>query len=71
MMIAYLREFWRHRDLTMSFTTRDLNVHIRDQHIQRYHDHKKRAAVMVVEGPTVASREASGHVSYPHEWDLR
>ncbi len=48
-----------------------VNVHIRDQHIQRYHDHKKRAAVMVVEGPSVASREVSGHVSYPHEWDLR
>lgn len=25
-MIAYLREFWRHRDLTMSFTTRDLKA---------------------------------------------
>ena len=48
-----------------------VNVHVRDQQIQRYHDHRKRAAVMVVEGPSVASRELSGHISYPHEWELR
>ena len=48
-----------------------VNVHVRDQQIQRYHDHLKRAAVMVVEGPSVASREVSGHISYPHEWEIR
>jgi lipopolysaccharide transport system permease protein len=26
MMIAHLREFWHHRDLTMSFTTRDIKA---------------------------------------------
>ena len=48
-----------------------VNVHVRDQQIQRYHDHRKRAAVMVVEGPSVASRELSGHISYPHHWEAR
>jgi lipopolysaccharide transport system ATP-binding protein len=48
-----------------------VNVHVRDHQIQRYHDHRKRAAVMVVEGPSVASREVSGHINYPHEWEVR
>jgi len=48
-----------------------VNVHVRDHQIQRYHDYRKRAAVMVVEGPSVASREVSGHISYPHEWEVR
>ncbi|MEX2222028.1 MAG: ABC transporter ATP-binding protein [Candidatus Rokuibacteriota bacterium] len=47
-----------------------VNVHIRDHQIQRYHDFRKRAAVLVVEGPSVASREVSGHVNYPHQWEL-
>jgi hypothetical protein len=47
-----------------------INVHIRDQHIQRYHDFRKRAAVLVVEGLSVASREISGYVNYPHRWEL-
>jgi homopolymeric O-antigen transport system ATP-binding protein len=47
-----------------------INVHVRDQHIHRYHDHRKHAAVMVVEGPSVATRELSGHVAYPHRWDV-
>lgn len=47
-----------------------INVHIRDQHIQRYHDFRKRAAVLVVDGLSVASREISGYVNYPHRWEL-
>ena len=47
-----------------------INVHIRDHQIQRYHDFRKRAAVLIVEGPSVASRELSGHVNYPHEWEI-
>ena len=47
-----------------------INIHVRDQHIHRYHDHRKYAAVMVVEGPSVATRELSGHVAYPHRWDV-
>ncbi|MGH9891061.1 MAG: ABC transporter ATP-binding protein [bacterium] len=47
-----------------------INVHVRDHHIQRYHDHRKNAAVMVVEGPSVATRELSGHVAYPHRWEI-
>jgi homopolymeric O-antigen transport system ATP-binding protein len=47
-----------------------INVHVRDQHIHRFHDHRKHAAVMVVEGPSVATRELTGHVAYPHRWDV-
>lgn len=47
-----------------------VNVHVRDQQIQRYHDFQKRAAVLIVEGPSVASREITGHVNYPHRWEI-
>lgn len=47
-----------------------INVHVRDQHIQRYHDFRKRAAVLVVEGPSVGTREISGYVVYPHRWEI-
>jgi hypothetical protein len=47
-----------------------VNVHIRDQHIQRYHDFRKKAAVLVVAGVSVASREITGYVNYPHRWEL-
>lgn len=47
-----------------------INVHIRDHKIERYYDFRKRAAVLVVDGPSVASRELSGHLNYPHEWHL-
>jgi ABC-type polysaccharide/polyol phosphate transport system ATPase subunit len=48
-----------------------ISVSVRDHDIQRYHDHKEGALVMVVDGPSVASREVSGHVVYPHEWEIR
>lgn len=48
-----------------------INVHIRDQFIERYYDVKKRAAVLIVDGPSIASREVSGHLVYPHEWQVR
>lgn len=47
-----------------------INVHVRDVHIQRYHDSRNRAAVLVVEGPSIASREVSGHINYPHKWEV-
>ena len=47
-----------------------INVHVRDEHIQRYHDYRKRAAVLIVEGRSIASREISGHVNYPHDWEI-
>jgi ABC-type polysaccharide/polyol phosphate transport system ATPase subunit len=47
-----------------------INVHVRDEHIQRYHDYRKRAAILIVEGPSIASREISGHINYPHEWEI-
>jgi hypothetical protein len=47
-----------------------INVHVRDAQIQRYHDFRRMAAVLVVEGPSIASREVSGHVNYPHKWEV-
>jgi lipopolysaccharide transport system ATP-binding protein len=47
-----------------------INVHVRDVNIQRYYDFRKMAAVLVVEGPSIASREVSGHVNYPHKWEV-
>ncbi len=47
-----------------------INVHVRDHQIQRYHDFRKRAAMLIVEGPSVSSREVSGHINYPHDWEL-
>lgn len=48
-----------------------INVHIRDHAIERYYDARKHAADLIVDGPSVASREVSGHLVYPHEWELR
>jgi hypothetical protein len=47
-----------------------VNVHIRDHMIQRFYDVRKRAGVPMVDGPSLASREISGHLVYPHEWEL-
>ena len=45
-----------------------INVHIRDAAIERYFDIKKAAAILIVDGPSIASRELSGHIVYPHQW---
>jgi len=58
------------RPLLLLKGTYAINVHVRDDQIQRYHDFRKRAAVFIVEGPSVASREISGHVNYPHAWEI-
>ncbi len=47
-----------------------INVYIRDHKIERYYDFKNSAAVLVVNGPSIASRELSGQLNYPHEWQL-
>ena len=47
-----------------------VGVAIYDQRIRRCLDLKPNAATFTVEGPSVASREVSGHVVYPHSWEI-
>jgi len=47
-----------------------INVAIHDARIQRYLDMRPRAASFMVEGPSVASREVSGHFVFPHRWEV-
>src|SRR5262249_15406880 len=47
-----------------------VNVHVRDHLIERYFVVQKKAAILSVDGPSVASREMSGHLMYPHKWEL-
>ena len=46
-----------------------VGVAIYDQRIRRCLDLKP-AATFTVEGPSMASREVSGHVVYPHSWEI-
>jgi hypothetical protein len=46
-----------------------VTVAIHDARIQRYFDLRPRAASFLVDGPSVASREVTGHVIYPHRWE--
>lgn len=46
-----------------------VTVAIYDARIQRYLDLRPRAVSFMVEGPSVASREVSGHFVFPHRWD--
>lgn len=41
-----------------------------DERLQRCLDLRPRAVSFTVEGPSVASREVTGHVVYPHRWEL-
>ena len=45
-----------------------VTVAIHDSRIQRYLDMRPRAATFMVDGPSVASREVSGHFVFPHQW---
>jgi ABC-type polysaccharide/polyol phosphate transport system ATPase subunit len=47
-----------------------VGVAIYDRRIRRCLDVKPHAATFTVEGPSVASREVSGHVVYPHSWEI-
>ena len=47
-----------------------VDVAICDERIQRWLDFRHGAATFTVEGPSVSSREVSGHVVYPHRWDI-
>jgi ABC-type polysaccharide/polyol phosphate transport system ATPase subunit len=46
-----------------------LSVHALDPGTKRYYDIKRRAARILVDGERAGSREASGHVYYPHQWE--
>jgi len=46
-----------------------LSVHALDPGRKRYYDIKRRAARILVDGERASSREASGHVYYPHQWE--
>lgn len=45
-----------------------ITVAIHDSRIKRYLDMRPRAATFMVDGPSVATREVSGHFVFPHEW---
>jgi len=47
-----------------------VTVAIHDSRIQRYLDMRPRAVTFTVEGPSVASREVSGHFVFPHRWEI-
>jgi lipopolysaccharide transport system ATP-binding protein len=47
-----------------------VTVAIHDSRIQRYLDMRARAASFMVEGPSVATREVSGHIIFPHRWEV-
>jgi ABC-2 type transport system ATP-binding protein len=47
-----------------------VTVAILDENIQRYLDVRHAATTFMVEGPGVSSREVSGHVVYPHRWEI-
>jgi len=46
-----------------------VTVAILDNRIQRYLDMRPRAVTFMVDGPSVASRELSGHFVFPHRWE--
>jgi lipopolysaccharide transport system ATP-binding protein len=46
-----------------------LSVQVMDPITKRYYDIKRRAARILVDGERASSREASGHVYYPHQWE--
>lgn len=45
-----------------------LSVTLQDERLQRFYDVWSRSTTFSVEGPSLASREVSGHVIYPHRW---
>ncbi len=46
-----------------------LNVQVMDPVTKRYYEIKRRVARLLVDGHRASSREASGHVYYPHQWE--
>jgi ABC-type polysaccharide/polyol phosphate transport system ATPase subunit len=46
-----------------------LSVHAMDPVTKRYYDIRRRAARILVDGHRATSRESSGHIHYPHQWE--
>lgn len=46
-----------------------LTVSIQDERLQRFFDLRPQVGNFTVDGPSLASREVSGHIVYPHRWD--
>jgi ABC-type methionine transport system ATPase subunit len=46
-----------------------VSVAVLDERIQRFFDFRSQAATFSVDGPSLANREVSGHVVYPHHWE--
>jgi hypothetical protein len=49
--------------------TYKVSVSALDERIQRFYDMKAQAVAFTVDGPSLATREVSGHVVYPHQWE--
>ena len=49
--------------------TYKLTVSVLDDRIQRFYDFRSHATAFTVDGPSLATREVSGHVVYPHRWE--
>jgi lipopolysaccharide transport system ATP-binding protein len=46
-----------------------LTVSIQDERLQRFFDFRPHVKSFTVDGPSLASREVTGHIVYPHHWD--
>ena len=46
-----------------------LSAHITDPKVKRYYDLKRRVARLVVDGPRAATRDSSGLIYFPHQWE--
>jgi ABC-type polysaccharide/polyol phosphate transport system ATPase subunit len=46
-----------------------ISVHAMDPVTKRYYDIRRRAARILIDGHRATSRESSGHVHYPHQWE--
>ena len=44
-------------------------MHVGDPKLKRYYDVKRRTARFAVEGARAGSRDSSGHIYYPHQWE--
>lgn len=46
-----------------------ISVHAMDPVTKRYYDIRRRAARILIDGHRATSRESSGHIHYPHQWE--
>jgi energy-coupling factor transporter ATP-binding protein EcfA2 len=46
-----------------------IDVHVFDPGTKRYYDLRRRAARLTVNGQSAGSRESTGYIHYPHQWE--